>query len=571
MRDVLADPATQQGMAAFGSFVGETISYLVAHSREIGVALAAFAGLKAGASVGGVLAGGRGAAIGGAVGGITGAAAAMLAMSEQADAAGRSVEDLRAEFAELNAKLLEFESSPTATNNPALPAVRNHIDDMKARLDELLRQIAEAAAQAEDVKADVETTTVALAPVAAPVAQVKTARVDKAREAVEGAREEAEAQRRLATAYAEGEAAVRETTIALEAEQTARAAGISLGSAAFETLKSEIAARAEYERGIDSTQAKLEAQEAFAARLVDAEDDLALARLEAATSGQAGSEAIVAARRAEIEVTKAGISATSELGQRYIETARSVAEVRAGADANQQAIDDYADALSDAEYRGQQFGDTITGSLEQSLFAFDSLGASLTSLAEDLARLIVRMTIMEPLARSIGAAFTGAFAPAPAGGGGGGGGGSSGGGALFAHGGAFSQGRLMAFAKGGAFGRHGIVSKPTLFPMARGAGLMGEAGPEAVLPLKRGRDGKLGVSADAGEGGGGGISVDVQVIDQRTSSGSAPVEVERGTGAGGKEQIRIMVRDAVRSEIRSGGLNTAMRQQFGVRPGLNKV
>lgn len=39
-----------------------------------------------------------------------------------------------------------------------------------------------------------------------------------------------------------------------------------------------------------------------------------------------------------------------------------------------------------------------------------------------------------------------------------------------------------------------IVDQPTLFPFARGIGLMGEAGPEAILPLRRGRDGRLGVT-----------------------------------------------------------------------------
>lgn len=43
-----------------------------------------------------------------------------------------------------------------------------------------------------------------------------------------------------------------------------------------------------------------------------------------------------------------------------------------------------------------------------------------------------------------------------------------------------------------------IVSKPTLFKFARGAGVMGEAGPEAILPLRRGADGKLGVAGGAG-------------------------------------------------------------------------
>ena len=68
----------------------------------------------------------------------------------------------------------------------------------------------------------------------------------------------------------------------------------------------------------------------------------------------------------------------------------------------------------------------------------------------------------------------------------------------FAKGGAFSQGRVMPFARGG------VVTGPTAFPMRGGTGLMGEAGPEAILPLARGADGRLGVRA---AGGGGAVTV----------------------------------------------------------------
>ena len=67
-----------------------------------------------------------------------------------------------------------------------------------------------------------------------------------------------------------------------------------------------------------------------------------------------------------------------------------------------------------------------------------------------------------------------------------------GGGTPFASGGAFSQGKVMPFAKGG------IVGAPTTFPMRGGMGLMGEAGPEAIMPLTRGPDGRLGVQAGGG-------------------------------------------------------------------------
>lgn len=62
----------------------------------------------------------------------------------------------------------------------------------------------------------------------------------------------------------------------------------------------------------------------------------------------------------------------------------------------------------------------------------------------------------------------------------------------FEKGGSFSQGRVMPFAKGG------VVSQATPFAMRGGQGLMGEAGPEAIMPLARGADGRLGVQASGG-------------------------------------------------------------------------
>jgi phage-related minor tail protein len=56
-----------------------------------------------------------------------------------------------------------------------------------------------------------------------------------------------------------------------------------------------------------------------------------------------------------------------------------------------------------------------------------------------------------------------------------------------ANGAAFSAGRVTPFASGG------VVSSPTRFAMRGGVGLMGEAGPEAIMPLSRGADGRLGV------------------------------------------------------------------------------
>lgn len=71
----------------------------------------------------------------------------------------------------------------------------------------------------------------------------------------------------------------------------------------------------------------------------------------------------------------------------------------------------------------------------------------------------------------------------------------------FARGGVFGAGRVQPFATGG------IVNSPTLFPMRGGSGLMGEAGPEAIVPLARGSDGRLGVRA----GGGRAVNVTVNI------------------------------------------------------------
>lgn len=116
-----------------------------------------------------------------------------------------------------------------------------------------------------------------------------------------------------------------------------------------------------------------------------------------------------------------------------------------------------------------------------------------------------------------------------------------------ADGNAFEAGRLTAFASGG------IVNRPTLFPMRGGTGLMGEAGPEAIMPLTR-IGGKLGVR---GAGGGGTV---VQMIDQRSSG--APVREERSRGPDGRELVRLIVAD----ETARGSFDAAQRSRFGAIP-----
>jgi len=70
---------------------------------------------------------------------------------------------------------------------------------------------------------------------------------------------------------------------------------------------------------------------------------------------------------------------------------------------------------------------------------------------------------------------------------------------------AAASGAVKPFASGG------VIGTPTYFPLiGGGTGLAGEAGPEAIMPLRRGPDGKLGVS---GNGGGNSITVQIATPD----------------------------------------------------------
>ncbi|MCF7747605.1 phage tail tape measure protein [Sulfitobacter sp. M39] len=101
----------------------------------------------------------------------------------------------------------------------------------------------------------------------------------------------------------------------------------------------------------------------------------------------------------------------------------------------------------------------------------------------------------------------------------------------FADGAPFSQGRVMPFAQGG------IVSTATGFGMRGGMGLMGEAGPEAIMPLARGPDGKLGVKG--GASGGTSVVMNITTPDvqgfQRSQSQIA-AQLSRALNAGNRNR-----------------------------------
>lgn len=116
----------------------------------------------------------------------------------------------------------------------------------------------------------------------------------------------------------------------------------------------------------------------------------------------------------------------------------------------------------------------------------------------------------------------------------------------FKNGAAFQNGNVIPFARGG------VVNKPTLFPMANGGtGLMGEAGAEAVIPLKRMSNGKLGVEADTSKGG--------QVVNIYNYSG-ANVETRKRND----DTVDVFIRrvnDALSNEKTSSGFRSAYARE----------
>jgi phage-related minor tail protein len=121
-----------------------------------------------------------------------------------------------------------------------------------------------------------------------------------------------------------------------------------------------------------------------------------------------------------------------------------------------------------------------------------------------------------------------------------------------ANGGAFSDG-MQFFANGG------VVDRTTPFGMANGkTGVMGEAGPEAIMPLARDNTGKLGVRGSGGGGSAiniGAINVSVKGNDKQTPSQQGQL-----VGEAIKKELRSFVRTEVQDMHRAGNsLNQTKR------------
>ncbi|MGB3390211.1 MAG: phage tail tape measure C-terminal domain-containing protein [Pseudaminobacter sp.] len=169
---------------------------------------------------------------------------------------------------------------------------------------------------------------------------------------------------------------------------------------------------------------------------------------------------------------------------------------------------DVATALSSVEAQAMRVNDAmreLSSSIESNLTsgltdivsgaksASDGFRDMADSIIKDIERMVIKMMIVQPLMKGLQGIMGGIVGPgAPL--------------------------NILPNALGGVFPANDngisrysnqIVSHPTIFPFARGVGLMGEAGPEAIMPLKRAPDGSLGVAAHGSSGGLAGLKIEV--------------------------------------------------------------
>lgn len=177
----------------------------------------------------------------------------------------------------------------------------------------------------------------------------------------------------------------------------------------------------------------------------------------------------------------------------------------------------WTQTASSIENTGQEVGQELalvfSSAAGQAITEWQGFSKLLKGIVADVGQIALKKTVTEPLTNWLSDSLKGfSFA------------------SLFAADGhAFSGGRLVPFASGG------IVGSPTLFKFSGGTGLMGEAGPEAIMPLKRGRDGKLGVAA----GGGRAMNLTIN-IDSRTDAATIAETVTRAVTAGQRQMLEYM-------------------------------
>jgi tape measure domain-containing protein len=202
---------------------------------------------------------------------------------------------------------------------------------------------------------------------------------------------------------------------------------------------------------------------------------------------------------------------------------------------------------SDFKQLSDSITDSIAGNASNAVNNFiDTIGKAKFSFADftesvlkDIAKIIFQLLIMQPIVESIKRSMSSFGA-------------GSGGPELlnefFADGGSFERGTGL---------KQGVYDSPQLFKFADGGvfgsrmGVMGEAGPEAIMPLKRNSSGRLGVEA---------APTNITIIN----NAGADVQATETTNSDGTKQIDIYVERKVKEMFGGGAMDKSMKTSYGL-------
>jgi lambda family phage tail tape measure protein len=214
----------------------------------------------------------------------------------------------------------------------------------------------------------------------------------------------------------------------------------------------------------------------------------------------------------------------------------------------QDGIAKYLDQLMDVSGKVSSAVQRSFGAMEDMLTNFVMTGKLnfkdfIKVILGELVKLMIQLLIIKPLMAMFGGAFGGGAAAGAAAGATTMAGNTTA--SMFAaKGAAFHDGGVQMFASGGAF-TNSIVNRPTSFPI----GVMGEAGPEAIMPLGKDAQGRLGIRTSGEQGSNmvNNISINVSMQDGQVKDGK-----ESGNQLG--EKLKAVVIGVLTDELRPGGI-----------------
>lgn len=207
-------------------------------------------------------------------------------------------------------------------------------------------------------------------------------------------------------------------------------------------------------------------------------------------------------------------------------------------DRKKQDMDELKDSTKAGADAARELGMTFSSAFEDAVIGGKKASEVMRGLAQDIARIMLRKTVTEPMAGAFSNLFKDLFDGFSL--------------TANANGAVYSSPALSSYSGS-------IVDSPTIFPFARGAGLMGEAGPEGIFPLKRGRDGKLGVSAE-----GASPTININITNEGAADGYQAQATARNNGTGTID-IDVIVRRAILGDIgRNGPITKSLAGTFGL-------